>query len=433
MHRPLYDLIEGYSKDPLDRLHMPGHGGSLYPHDITEIDGADSLYECTGILRDCEQRTARLYGAGASLWSAGGSTLCIQAMLAQMRAEGRVIVASRSVHRAFVNACVLLDLEVVWVFPKEGGLLDGVYDPEEFREALVTLCKQGKRACVYLTSPNYLGICQDLKAFSRLCRTYDCPLLVDNAHGAHLAFFQGHTHPMEIGADYCCDSAHKTLPTLTGGSILHARTPEMHDALKSHMTLFGSTSPSYLILESIEYAVDYIEQHRREILALEQGMKEIRQELGRHYTESGVRLVGDDPLHLTITCDGIALAEQLKARGTLCEYADHARVVLLVSLLYGERERERLYERLVTLDPHPPKLEPLMPRRVEQVITLREGSFASHEWVELSQAEGRVLGTLSIPCPPCVPLCMPGERLTADWLVLYRYYLGNQARLCVIC
>ena len=144
--QPIASFLSDYAHKKPIRAHMPGHKGkpvpgfemlsAVTPFDITEIEGADSLFEADGILRTAEEQTADLYGGGAVCYSAGGSTLCIQAMLAQMKAERRTVIAARTVHRAFLNTCVLLGLEVRYVFPENGSLLSGSYPPAKFAAAL---------------------------------------------------------------------------------------------------------------------------------------------------------------------------------------------------------------------------------------------------------------------------------------------------------
>ena len=153
---PLTAYLESYCKQQMLRAHMPGHKGrslmnfplpaDLYAWDITEISGADSLCEADGILLRSEERTAALYGSGGCCWSAGGSTLCIQAMLALMRSQGRTVIAARTVHRAFLNACILLGLAVHWVFPRRGGIISGEYAPEDFADALQAARQRGLRS-----------------------------------------------------------------------------------------------------------------------------------------------------------------------------------------------------------------------------------------------------------------------------------------------
>jgi hypothetical protein len=425
MHNSLLltSFLDEYVRNDTFRAHMPGHKGrtlpefselsGAYARDITEISGADSLFEADGILRSGERCTAALYGSADCCWSAGGSTLCIQAMIARMKAENRRIIAARTVHRAFLNACVLMGLEVEWIFPRSGGLIAGEYDPADFAAALE--CTDGD-GCVYVTSPDYCGNMQDIRTLSALCKRHGARLLVDNAHGAHLAFLRENLHPMALGADLCCDSAHKMLPSLTGAAILHsAEIPAAE--LKQDMTLFGSTSPSYLIMQSIEAAMDWLSQDGAEqVKTSAERAGALRAALPAY------SFAGDDPLHLTIRADGNDLAAQLRAQNVECEYADSTCLVLLLSPVMTEEDFTRLEAALRACEPHPAPTIPDLPPPPEQAVPMREAALGAWETVPLSDAVGRICGPVQVPCPPAVPILVSGERITEDWIRLMEFY-----------
>lgn len=420
---PITGFLEDYRKAQYLRCHMPGHHGKLLPYglgdvsawDITEIHGADSLFEASGILRESEQQAAALWGSGDACFSAGGSTLCIQAMLAEMRAQGRTVIAARTVHRAFLNACVLLGLPVEWVFPVSGGLIAGDYALPDVEAALRK--HAGTPCCVYVTSPDYTGKCWDMAGLAALCRRYDAPLLVDNAHGAHLAFLKENQHPMALGADYCCDSLHKMLPSLTGAAILHSRKPAA-PAMKHNMQLFGSTSPSYVILQSMEAAVHWIAHGggRDAIQRAAARAETLRERL------NAFQSIGDDPLHCSMAADGIRLADRLRQQGIECEYADRTCLVLLLSGMMEEDEFCRLEEAFRRCEAYPAADLPPLPAPPEQAVPLREAALAPQKTVPLREAVGGICGAVQVPCPPAVPLLVSGERITAEWAELMAFY-----------
>ena len=206
---------------------------------------------------------ASLYHAGYSCYSAGGSTLSILSMVtAAVRKCGREIIAVRNAHLSFVNACVHCDAEIHWLVP-EYDRETGLCLPVTADEVAGCMDSYPGAQIVYLTSPDYYGVQADVRAIAQVVHRRGGILLCDNAHGAHLIAFDG-AHPMEAGADLCCDSPHKTLPVLTGGSILHCsktmaqQLPKLE--LKHLMTLYGSTSPSYLIMASLEQAVLWMQR-----------------------------------------------------------------------------------------------------------------------------------------------------------------------------
>ena len=188
MKTPIYDFLLQYTEKKPVRMHMPGHKGRFGPPllqtaaelDLTEIPGADSLFEADGIIAESEKNAAALYGTAYTFYSCAGSTLCIQTMLLLMKQEGRAVIAARNVHRAFLNACVLLDLPVQWVYPRSSdSILSGVYAPEDFAAALEQLRRP---ACIYITSPDYLGHKADIGALAEICQKYHAKLPVPIWH-----------------------------------------------------------------------------------------------------------------------------------------------------------------------------------------------------------------------------------------------------------
>ncbi len=225
MKTPVCDFVAAYEQSGMARLHMPGHKGKgplgCEGRDITEIAGADSLYEACGVIAESEHNAAALFGAKATFYSAGGSSQCVGAMLclALQKSKNRVVLAARNVHKSFLHAAGLLDADVRWLWPRPYSLLACPVTPEMLENALAALPEAP--AAVYLTSPDYLGNVQPVAQLARVCHAHGAPLLVDNAHGAYLHFLPAPAHPLDEGADLCCDSAHKTLPVLTGGAYLH--------------------------------------------------------------------------------------------------------------------------------------------------------------------------------------------------------------------
>lgn len=174
----------------------------------------------------------------------------------------------RNVHRAFVYAAALLDFEIVWLWPERSTSLCGCpVSPDTLERTLAEM--PAPPAAVYLTSPDYLGGMADISALAEVCRKHGTLLAVDNAHGAYLRFLEPSCHPLDFGADLCCDSAHKTLPVLTGGAYLHisrAASASLRESAKTAMAMFGSTSPSYLTLASLDLCNRYLADGYRDRL-----------------------------------------------------------------------------------------------------------------------------------------------------------------------
>lgn len=430
MNTPVADFVQRYAKAGTARLHMPGHKGRCFlgcePWDITEIHGADALYEAEGILAESEQNAAALFGSQRTCYSTEGSSQCIRAMLylAVAASGSHTVVAARNVHRAFVSAAALLDLEIRWLWPEESRSLCGCpISPAQLEETLNSLPEPP--AAVYLTSPDYLGGMAEIPALAQVCHQHGTLLLVDNAHGAYLRFLQPSLHPLDLGADLCCDSAHKTLPVLTGGAYLHlspTAPAQLGPLAKSALGLFGSTSPSYLTLASLDLCNRYLaEGYLQRLAEAVERLAELRERL----TAAGWRVEPSDPLRVTVAAPrgvtGQELAGQLRRQGVECEYADRDFLVLMAT---PENTPEELAQAAAALGQCPGEANPpqLPLARGERACSIRQAAFAPRETVDAAHSLGRVCGLPTVGCPPAIPIAVSGERITPEALALFAYY-----------
>lgn len=430
MNTPVADFVQRYAKAGTARLHMPGHKGRCFlgcePWDITEIHGADALYEAEGILAESEANAAALFGSQRTCYSTEGSSQCIRAMLylAVAASGSHTVVAARNVHRAFVSAAALLDLEIRWLWPEESRSLCGCpISPAQLEETLHSLPEPP--AAVYLTSPDYLGGMAQIPALAQVCHQHGTLLLVDNAHGAYLRFLQPSLHPLDLGADLCCDSAHKTLPVLTGGAYLHlspTAPAQLAPLAKSALGLFGSTSPSYLTLASLDLCNRYLaEGYPQRLAEAVERLAELRERL----TAAGWRVEPSDPLRVTVAAPrgvtGQELAGQLRRQGVECEYADRDFLVLMAT---PENTPEELAQAAAALGQCPGEANPpqLPLARGERACSIRQAAFAPRETVDAAHSLGRVCGLPTVGCPPAIPIAVSGERITPEALALFAYY-----------
>lgn len=443
MNTPICDFVRDYAASGMTRLHMPGHKGApmlgMESLDITEIAGADSLYEADGIIAESERNAGDLFGAD-TFYSTEGSSQCIRAMLylAVLHARGQgiarpTVAAGRNAHKTFLSAAALLDLDVIWLYPEteDSYLSCAVNAP-----MLERLFAQGEMpAAVYLTSPDYLGNMVDIAAIAEVCHRYDVLLLVDNAHGAYLKFLSPSRHPMDLGADVCCDSAHKTLPVLTGGAYLHIsrRAPKMlAEETKRALAMFGSTSPSYLILQSLDAANRVLAEGYGEALAvLSARVAACRTRL----EAQGYVCVGDEPIKLTLCpksygYTGADLAQYLRGQGIECEFADPDYLVLMFTPATTEADIARLNDALLSL-PRREAIAEMPPAmgRPARVMSVREAAFSPCETVPAAESVGRILAVATVGCPPAVPIVVSGERID-EWAVAQFAYYGIET--CVI-
>lgn len=429
MKTPVCDFVAAYEQSGAARLHMPGHKGKgplgCEGRDITEIAGADSLYEAGGVIAQSEQNAAALFGAKATFYSAGGSSQCIGAMLclALQKSKSRVVLAARNAHKSFLHAAALLDADVRWLWPRPYSLLACPVTPELLENALAALPEAP--AAVYITSPDYLGNVQPVAALAKVCHAHGAPLLVDNAHGAYLHFLPAPAHPLDEGADLCCDSAHKTLPVLTGGAYLHlspTAPAQLAPLAKSALGLFGSTSPSYLTLASLDLCNRYLaECYPQRLAEAVERLAELRERL----TAAGWRVEPSDPLRVTVAAPrgvtGQELAGQLRRQGVECEYADRDFLVLMAT---PENTPEELAQAAAALGQCPGEANPpqLPLARGERACSIRQAAFAPRETVDAAHSLGRVCGLPTVGCPPAIPIAVSGERITPEALALFAYY-----------
>lgn len=433
---PLYRALREHQRLERASFHTPGHKSNpeAFPKDLlsldyTELPDTDSLFEAEGPIREAEEAAARLFGTARTAFSAGGCTLCIQAMLRLAASEGGEVIAGRIIHRSAVQTMALLGLEPVWVMPRPdaGEGLPGRIHADDIRQAL-RLHPAAK--AVYLTSPDYYGVLADIPAIAEVCRLADVPLLVDNAHGAHLWYVGGGLHPIVQGADFTACSAHKTLPALTGGAWLNIREEFFSQGVKEAMALFGSTSPSYPVMASLDLCRAWLQEKgkssfdrlEKRVFALKQLAREkgIAQPLGTC-----------DPIRLTLNTSSVGMAGEeaaqwLRDRGIEPEYADGGHVVLILTPMNKEEDFIRLEEAIRDFpvrDPYSlPNALPPQPRRA---VSPREAMLAPSEWISIEQAAGRIAAQAACPCPPGVPVVMPGERITEntiEFLISYRIF-----------
>ncbi len=427
MTTPIFDFVKKYAESKAVRFHMPGHKGVSFlgceAFDITEIKGADVLYSADGIIEESENNLASLYGTAHSFYSTEGSTLAIKAMLALVseRTEGErpLILAARNVHTAFVKAAALLDLDVEFIYPeREGHLCECAITSNDVKNAILS-AKAAPRA-VYLTSPDYLGNMLDIRGISCVCRENGIPLLVDNAHGAYLKFLSRDSHPITLGAAMCADSAHKTLPVLTGGAYLHISKdyPEYVGRARDALSLFASTSPSYLTLCSLDLCNKRLSEEYPERIA---DLVSKSAELKAKIASFGLEICDSEPLKIVIK-EGESLADHLRRVGIVVEFSDRDYTVLMLTPENSDTDLERLVNALSSFKINGKKgiIPSVKPH--ESVVSIRQAILSPKENISVDLAEGRICATPTVSCPPAVPIVISGERITKEDVDLFKYY-----------
>ena len=439
MDTPIFDFVQNYIKSNTARLHMPGHKGVSFlgfeQYDITEIKGADELYAPTGIIRKSEENATLLFDTAKTIYSAGGSSQSINTMLylAYQKAdktERPYVLAGRNAHKSFIYALAKLDADVEWLYPnRTQSLCSCVFGADTLREKLESLDR--KPFAVYITSPDYLGKVANIPELSKICKEYNIPLLVDNAHGSYLKFCPQDMHPIALGADMCCDSAHKTLPVLTGGGYLHIAKSDKYGFAKNAinaMAIFGSTSPSYLIMQSLDLCNKYIDEKIKEDI---KKCAEKCEKISRIMIKCGVWNTASPQFYepLKITADFSEyegnFAEHFRKYGIEPEYADEDYVVFMISPQNTDEDFEKIENAFRNLELNLKddyNEDTISFVFGEKVMTIREAIFNECEEVDVENATGRICASPTVSCPPAIPIAVSGEKITENHVQLFNKY-----------
>ncbi len=435
MPTPLYDLLKTLAGRDLLRLDMPGHHGRPLPYglpwpagiDCTENGLSGDLFghERDAIAR-AEELWAERFGFDSCLFLTGGSTQGVHAGLALLAGAGGGVALDRCAHRSAWNAVALLDLTPhslsrPWLGP-EG--VAGPIDPDQV-ERLLSDRPEIKTLCI--TSPTYYGVLSDIPAIAGVCRAHGAKLMVDGAHGAHLPFlgYGGYS-----AADAVVMSAHKTLPAPGQTALLFANGFSLED-LRRAGGLYGSSSPSYVMMAALDLVRDYLER---------EGASRYRETVGRAASlrarypalteRPGLTL---DPARLTLLCgNGFALAKRLREQGCLPELTDSGHVVFLCTCADGPEQFARLDGLLAAEDFSSPARCPPPPEPPPAALTPRQAIFASREAVPLAASEDRVAAEPLAPYPPGVPVVAPGEVITKKTLAYLREIGYNKESVDVV-
>ncbi len=432
MNTPISDFVKNYALSSSVRLHMPGHKGASSfggERDITEVKGADVLYQARSIILESETNATKLFGSQKTLYSTEGSSLSIRAMLHLVKAYAKIngrktkIIAGRNAHKTFVTASALLDFDVIWINSSQNGVLSCNIDTLTLEKEII----KEKPVAVYVTSPDYLGCVLDIKSLAELCHKHEVLLLVDNAHGAYLKFVGELCHPLDLGADLVCDSAHKTLPCLTGCAYLHVgKTAPIFfaDDAENVMSLYASTSPSYLLLQSLDDFNKIISDNPEYFTETANSLDSLKEKL----LSRGFTLVGQEVLKLTLSTKGYGytgeeVAEILAKKNIVVEFADPDFVTMMFSPCNSDEDFRILEDALLLLERKSPLTTspPPIPVLVRG-MSMEKALFCDREEISVTRAEGRVLASPTVACPPAIPIAVCGEILDRRAIELFKYY-----------
>ena len=494
-------LIE-YTGSDAYPFHMPGHkrqeipdgipGGFPNPYgiDITEIDGFDNLHHAEGILKDAMDEAATIYGADRSWFLVNGSTCGILSAVCGVTQNGGKLLTARNCHKAVYHAIYLNRLRAEYLYPEEiveFGINGGIR-AEDVRKALekdAMRCAgksgdmRGKRTkiqAVLITSPTYEGVVSDIRAIADVAHEYGIPLIVDEAHGAHLEYADRcHSFPksaLECGADIVIQSLHKTLPCFTQTAILHIKGDRVdQDRVARYLSMFQTSSPSYLFMAGIQRCIRYMDSTGRDgMIRYEERLKwfmeqmkglQVLEVLTRDICGKYRAVAGWDPSKIVVSTmrakdfHGEELAEMLRKNYHLeMEMTAPEYVIAMTSVLDTDEGFERLTKALLEIDEELLKAEEKRRKTVSETgdqkentvreraeknckasetlqsrilrpnetMSICEAMDANTGRTALQNTVGKVSAEFIYLYPPGIPIVAPGEVFTREIVEMIEAY-----------
>jgi lysine decarboxylase len=423
---------------------MPGHGyGRGFPHsfrrdlarmDITEVPGMDDLNHPTGLLREAQDRLAALTGADRSFFLVNGSSIGILSMMTALCRPGDTLIVPRASHRAVYHGLTLGGMSPVYLYTNWADGRPALPSPEDVEKVLND---HPQAMGMVLTSPDYWGRCADVAGIAEILHRRGKALLLDQAHGAHFGFHPAlPSHGGMEGVDIWVQSAHKTLPALTQSAWLHIHASERVSAerVEQKIRLLQTTSPSYPMMASMDYARDWLAGKAYDAYAdlmarMDRAVRRIEgtTPVRRADFTRDTGVVRTDPTRLVLDVSGLGMEagqaeEYLLERNVRIEWAQGRYLVLICTPFTRSRDFNKLVRALRQIPRKAVKEQPvalLSLPEAETVLPMGQALDGTVERIDYRKAAGRVAGTFVIPYPPGVPLYCPGERVTdahIDWI-----------------
>lgn len=448
----MLDRLQEYSRQGVCPFHMPGHMRSKavapdinpYSIDITEIDGFDDLHHAQGCIKEASDRAAGLYGTVSTHMLVNGCTGGLLAAISACTLRGQGIIMARNCHKAVYNAVMINNLRPYYVWPSEyaGDAASQVIRPEDV-EAL--LSEHDNIGCVVITSPTYEGYVSDVEGISRIAHRYKVPLIVDEAHGAH--FLWDDMFPesaIRCGADIVIHGIHKTLPSLTQTALLHVCSDRIDEAvLGRYLSVYQSSSPSYILMGSIDNCVDYLIKYGKEdyeiytqrLALCYDRLRELKRlnvlPYGTSRDASKIVVCTDK-----VTIDGRVCYNILRQKYNIQpEMASYNQVILMTSAWTSKEAYDILVEALTQID-----REAVQVNEPEAVIckyphnnyasSINDAMEASGETIALNDSEGSISKQMIYIYPPGIPIIVPGERINRQCIDILNDYRDRGYEIC---
>lgn len=444
---PLFDTIMKYIELNPAYFRIPGHrfergisdrwknvvGGDIFKFDLTETPLLDDLHNPEAAIKEAELLAQEVFHADHSYFLVNGTTCGNEAMIITTAFEGQKVAIPRNAHKSALMGLIISGAEPVYIMPElsgEWGIQGGI-KPEDVRRTLEMNpgCKG-----VMVVSPTYYGICSDLREIANVCHEYGAVLMVDEAHGAHMYFSEALPDgALAQGADICAQSIHKVTGSLTQSSMLHVKSKLINiDRLEANLHIVQSTSPSYLLMTSLdvaryELAVNGGQMIKNAVELAQYARKEINKIPGLVCAgESLVGTAGVKELDFTrliisgkkLGITGFELKSILFHEYSVdVELSDYINVLAIVTFANTKQDIERLLDALRSISGKSAgrneiKNEIFLPELPDYVMSPRQAYFSSNEAIPWSQARGRIAGEMIAPYPPGIPVIYPGELVT---------------------
>ena len=399
---------------------MPGHKGrgefkKLFPvadMDVTELTYSDNLACPDGVIAKAQSEIAEILGAARSYILTDGSSLGVFAMLYTASKRGTKVIVPRNSHQSVWNACRVLGLEPVIV---QGKTVNGVLNPPDKEVITRLIVNDATIAGLVATSPDYYGNIAPLKEYSEILKANGRILMVDGAHGAHLAFEPEKQGYAGTCADIWVDGAHKTLATLTQGAILNVNDTDLIADAEEGLSIFRTTSPSYPVMASVEYGVKRLANNRSAYSSAKNAAKIIRNAKGiKLYPSADWSKVAVDCSPYKISADEVAA--QLEKRNIYCEFSDGRHLLFYLSPAVTSGDIKSLIKALKSIFANKKLAGTYSPRApiapANRTYSFQYALKRRSEWVPLEEAVGKMCAQNVGLTPPCVPVCVAGEIVT---------------------
>lgn len=477
----LYNKLVEYSKDNYYPMHMPGHKRNQkiqkmmnpYEIDITEIEGFDNLHDPEDILKEAMNRAAKIYGSEHTYFLINGSTVGILAAISACTKKGDTILVARNCHKSVYNAIYLNELQPVYIYPQiqqDYGINGGI-SPEKIEEMLI---KYKKIKAIVVTSPTYEGIVSDIGSIAKIAHQYKIPLIVDEAHGAHLGFHKSFPKSsIERGADVVIHSVHKTLPALTQTALLHVNGNIVDTReITRYLGIYESSSPSYVLMASIDQCMELLDESSNELFSkYAEQLVDFHQSLCLSKIKLiNKKIIGDcdiydlDTSKIVISVKDTNITGEelynilLKKYKIQMEMVSKDYVIAMTSICDQKEGYLRLALALQEIDQNivllkegndtcnsrnsgingdngnndnneNRKRRPLETTKLKRKYTVYEAETYPAESVLLEDSIGRVSGEYAYLYPPGIPIIVPGEVI--DEAIIEKLYEYNKSGLTI--